>query len=117
MLTIFSKKNMTKTLLTFFIVILFSSCKQKEKDEILLFDFDGRVRECIIHIPENVKHNAALVFVLHGLGGTNKNMREYTRMNMVANKHGFVVCYPQGISSSKNTIYTKKRIIILECRL
>ena len=27
------KKNMTKTLLTFFIVILFSSCKQKEKDE------------------------------------------------------------------------------------
>ena len=99
---------MTKILLTFFIVISFTSCNKKQNDEILLFDFDGRTREYIIHIPENVKHNAALVFVLHGLGGTNKNMREYTRMDMVANKYGFVVCYPQGIGSSKNTIYTEK---------
>ena len=32
----------------------------------------------------------------------------YSQMNMVADKYGFAVCYPQGIKSSKKSIYTKK---------
>jgi polyhydroxybutyrate depolymerase len=86
---------MTKALLTLFVMILSISCKKNQEDNIFAFEVDGRAREYILHIPENIKPNAPLVFVLHGLGGTNSLIREYTRMDMVADKNGFVVCYPQ----------------------
>jgi polyhydroxybutyrate depolymerase len=99
---------MTKALLTLFVIVLSISCKNNQVDNIFTFDIDGRSREYILHIPKNIKPNASLVFVLHGLGGTNSLIREYTRMDMVADKNGFVVCYPQGTGSSESTIYTKK---------
>ena len=86
---------MSKALLTLFVIALSISCKNNQVDNIFTFDIDGRSREYILHIPKNIKPNAPLVFVLHGLGGTNSLIREYTRKDKVADKNGFVDCYPQ----------------------
>ena len=61
-----------------------------------IFEIDGRKRVYYLHTPENLKKNAPLVFTLHGYGGTAKSMMEYSKMNNVADKNGFAVCYPQG---------------------
>ena len=99
---------MFKVLLTLFFITFYISCENNQSDNISLFEIDGKTREYILYIPKNIRPNASLVFVLHGLGGTNSHIREYTRMDMVADKHGFAVCYPQGIESSENTIHTQK---------
>ena len=61
-----------------------------------IFEIDGRKRVYYLHLPENLAQNAPLVFTLHGYGGTAKSMMDYSQMEEVANKNGFVVCYPQG---------------------
>ena len=79
-----------------------------QSDNIIEFDLNGEIREYLLHIPKNIQPNAPLVFVLHGLRSTNSFIKENSLMDSVANKNGFVVCYPQGSSSTKNTIYTDK---------
>ena len=99
---------MVKLILTFFYVTLFFSCS-KNKDQLsFVFEHDGIAREYMLYIPNTIKPHAPLIFVLHGLGSTNSHIRDYSQMDLVANKNGFVVCYPQGTGSTKNTIHTKK---------
>ena len=99
---------MVKLILTFFYVTLFFSCS-KNKDQLsFVFEHDGITREYMLYIPNTIKPQAPLIFVLHGLGSTNSHIRDYSQMDLVANKNGFVVCYPQGTGSTKNTIHTKK---------
>ena len=99
---------MVKLILTFFYVTLFFSCS-KNKDQLsFVFEHDGIAREYMLYIPSTIKPQAPLIFVLHGLGSTNSHIRDYSQMDLVANKNGFVVCYPQGTGSTKNTIHTKK---------
>ena len=99
---------MVKLILTFFYVTLFFSCS-KNKDQLsFVFEHDGIAREYMLYIPNTMKPQAPLIFVLHGLGSTNSHIRDYSQMDLVANKNGFVVCYPQGTGSTKNTIHTKK---------
>ena len=99
---------MVKLILTFFYVTLFFSCS-KNKDQLsFVFEHDGIAREYMLYIPNTIKPQAPLIFVLHGLGSTNSHIRDYSKMDLVANKNGFVVCYPQGTGSTKNTIHTKK---------
>ena len=99
---------MVKLILTFFYVTLFFSCS-KNKDQLsFVFEHDGIAREYMLYIPNTIKPQAPLIFVLHGLGSTNSHIRDYSQMDLVANKNGFVVCYPQGTGSTKNTIHTKK---------
>ena len=99
---------MVKLILTFFYLTLFFSCS-KNKDQLsFVFEHDGIAREYMLYIPNTMKPQAPLIFVLHGLGSTNSHIRDYSQMDLVANKNGFVVCYPQGTGSTKNTIHTKK---------
>ena len=99
---------MVKLILTFFYLTLFFSCS-KNKDQLsFVFEHDGIAREYMLYIPNTIKPQAPLIFVLHGLGSTNSHIRDYSQMDLVANKNGFVVCYPQGTGSTKNTIHTKK---------
>lgn len=51
-------------------------------------------RTYLLHLPDNMKKNAPLVFVLHGYEGT-ADPKGYG-MNEISNKYGFAVCYPQG---------------------
>lgn len=55
---------------------------------------DGVERTYKLYLPEGIKPNAPLVFVLHGYGGT-FNL-DHVGMNQAAERHGFAVCYPQG---------------------
>ena len=57
-------------------------------------------RSYLIHLPEDLKPNAPLVFLLHGYHGKAKNVMRMG-MNRLANQHGFAVCYPQGANDSR----------------
>ena len=88
----------------YFLLLLSLSCVETktpiQKDTILAeryFEIDGRNRLYYLHLPQQLKANAPLVFTLHGYGGNAKSMMDYSKMNAVADKEGFAVCYPQGV--------------------
>lgn len=56
----------------------------------------GHERIYYLYLPENLPEKAPLVMVLHGYGGSAKEMIEYSGMNAVADRNSFAVCYPQG---------------------
>jgi polyhydroxybutyrate depolymerase len=59
-------------------------------------EHDGMERGYILHIPDDLSDNAALVVVMHGYSGSAKEIRDYSRMDAVADANGFVVAYPKG---------------------
>ena len=82
-----------------FLFFIIGFCVQgncQNADKIRTFEMDGRERSYFLHLPENITKNAPLVFTLHGYGGDAKSMMTYSKMNEVADKNGFAVCYPQG---------------------
>jgi len=66
--------------------------------------YDGLNRLYTLYKPLNIKEKAPLVFVLHGYKSNRKTIMRYSKMNKIADQHGFMVCYPQGTSN----IYTGK---------
>ena len=96
-------------MITLFVV----SCKNSRKKDLITlpvqtFFSGGLEREYMLYIPQSAEKNSPLVFMLHGLGSTHTIIMNYSQMNQVADKHGFVVCYPQGIRGAENTRHTKK---------
>jgi len=89
-------------------IVLFVSCKNTTAENLIAFDMNGETRQYILHRPDGLQENSPLVFVLHGLGGSASGIREYSRMDKVADENGFAVCYPQGTGGSEDTKYTKK---------
>jgi polyhydroxybutyrate depolymerase len=65
---------------------------------------DGLTREFIYYTPSN--WNAAqpmpLMLVLHGLTQTGPGVMNITQFNQLAEQHGFVVVYPDGINNAWN---------------
>jgi polyhydroxybutyrate depolymerase len=59
------------------------------------FEIDGKSRTYIFHLPNNLKNNAPLVFVIHGYGDSSKGIQNFTKMDSIADKYGFAVCYPE----------------------
>jgi polyhydroxybutyrate depolymerase len=66
---------------------------------------DNITREYLLYFPAHLEKDAPLVFVCHGYTGNAADMVKYTRMNDVAEKHGFVVCYPQGTKDQKGSAF------------
>ena len=98
---------MHKTILILFTSLFLFSCeKSAEKNykalPIETFLSGGLERGYTLYIPPSASKNSPLV------GSTNTIIMNYSQMNQVADKYGFAVCYPQGIKSSKASIYTKK---------
>ena len=96
-------------MITLFVV----SCKNSRKKDLITlpvqtFLSGGLEREYMLYIPQSAEKNSPLVFMLHGLGSTHTIIMNYSQMNQVADKHGFVICYPQGIRGAENTRHTKK---------
>ncbi len=56
--------------------------------------YKGGERTFVLYLPENIRHDAPLVLVLHGYGATVSPDKYPFRH--VADKEGFAVCYPQG---------------------
>ena len=57
---------------------------------------NGLDRSYILHKPDDLQNNAPLVFVLHGFTSSSNTIMTYSQMNKIANRNGFMICYPQG---------------------
>jgi polyhydroxybutyrate depolymerase len=62
--------------------------------------FGGVPRTYTVHVPAGLEHPAGLVINLHGAGQTGAEQAGLTNYNAVADVHGFVVAYPDGIDLS-----------------
>ncbi len=90
-----------------FFIILFSSCQQgKMQGEIAsTIQVDGINREYILYLPKNLPFNSPLVFVFHGFTDNASSMMNWSRMNAVADKNKFAVCYPQGLKDPEGRTF------------
>ena len=61
---------------------------------------EGVEREYIVHVPDNFNEDSPVVFVIHGFTGSAGQIMEYSGMNTIADREGFVVVYPQGTKDS-----------------
>lgn len=101
---------MNKYLIIFFSFLMLVSCEKQEITNIDVDDnwitktfylkHDGITRSYILHKPENFSENSPLLFVLHGFGSSARTIMSYSQMNKLADKNGFMVCYPQGTTLS-----------------
>ncbi|MBZ5672636.1 MAG: polyhydroxybutyrate depolymerase [Acidobacteriia bacterium] len=65
---------------------------------------DGRERSFAFYVPARVAGNAPLVVALHGANSSGQNLRAFTgyEFDVLADKYGFVVAYPDSFSGSWN---------------
>ena len=63
---------------------------------------DGRARSFVLYIPRDLRPGAPLLFMFHGGGGDGPMAREGTghEFDLLADRNGFVVAYPDGIDRS-----------------
>jgi len=100
-LFIFSEHLMYKYPIILLFILLFSPAQAQEVKYDSM-EFDRRMRKYILFFPGEKVDKSPLVFVLHGYGGSAEGMMEFSKMNAVAEKHDFVVCYPQGVFGVDN---------------
>jgi polyhydroxybutyrate depolymerase len=62
----------------------------------------GTERSYLVYRPASVSKAAALVVALHGGWGSGETMAEQSGFNALADRHGFIVAYPDGIGRSWN---------------
>ena len=60
----------------------------------------GLQRTYQVHVPAGSDHPAGLVINLHGAGANGSEQAPLTNYNAVADQHGFVVAYPDGVDFS-----------------
>jgi polyhydroxybutyrate depolymerase len=59
---------------------------------------DDRTRTFLLHVPPQAQHDEPLPVVLnfHGAGSSAAQQCQYTGMNVTADRHGFLLVYPNG---------------------
>ena len=88
--------------LLFSLLFVISSCLVAEERTII---HEGVEREYLVHIPDNLTENSPIVFVIHGFTGSAKQIMEYSGMNEVSDREGFMVVYPQGTTDSEGNTF------------
>jgi polyhydroxybutyrate depolymerase len=73
--------------------------------QFLNFDHGSLTRQYLYHSPPNLAENAPLVVVMHGFTGNAMGVLKVSKMNAVADAHGFAVCYPQGTKDLKGKTF------------
>jgi polyhydroxybutyrate depolymerase len=68
----------------------------RAEDSLRTITVDQTERSFVLHVPRSAKQPAALVIVLHGGGGSAKSAMVQTGFDDEADKHGFIVAYPNG---------------------
>lgn len=63
-------------------------------------DVGGLARTYSLHVPPGLEHPAGLVVNLHGAGAIGAGWEWETNYDAVADAHGFIVVYPDGIDFS-----------------
>lgn len=63
-------------------------------------EHDGRQRTYVLHQPESERpaNGWPVVIALHPFAGTGPGMARTTRFDEIADREGFLTCYPQGIT-------------------
>ncbi len=90
-----------------FLIVIFASCHSKRIQGTITSEIqvDGRNREYILYLPDSLPADAPLVFVIHGFTDNASNMMNLTKMNTVADKNKFAVCYPQGLKEDQGRTF------------
>ena len=88
--------------LLFSLFFVISSCLVAEDRTII---HEGVEREYLVHIPDNLTEDSPIVFLIHGFTGSAKQIMEYSGMNEVADREGFMVIYPQGTTDSEGNTF------------
>jgi polyhydroxybutyrate depolymerase len=60
-------------------------------------EIDGVPRHYRLHVPQGLDAPAPLLIVLHGGGGSMRQMERFTGFTPIAEREGFIVVYPQGL--------------------
>ena len=76
----------------------FSLFAQKIEPEKYNFDYKGTNRTYTMYIPDSLGDNAPLVVYVHGYGSKTRWLAD---LNASADRHGFAVCYPDGLPDSR----------------
>ena len=66
---------------------------------------DGRERTFLLDVPGHLRPGAALVLVFHGFTDSAQGIRQTSGFAALAEKHGFVVAYPQGTRDAKGNTF------------
>jgi polyhydroxybutyrate depolymerase len=68
-------------------------------DQQFTIDFAGSAREYLVHVPARAEAGRKLPVVLnfHGGGSDAPTQKAYSQMDATADRHGFIVVYPQGV--------------------
>ena len=82
--------------------LFFSCCTIAEERTII---HQGVEREFLVHIPNSLTEDSPIVFVMHGFTGTAKGIMEYSDMNAIADREGFMVIYPQGTKDTAGNTF------------
>jgi polyhydroxybutyrate depolymerase len=61
---------------------------------------DGEQREFLVHLPPHPSANMRLVVNLHGAGSDMQQQEVYSGMDPAADKYGYAVAYPNGVSAA-----------------
>ena len=70
--------------------------------------FDQKKRSVWIALPDRFDRfqKYPAVIVLHGVGGTGDRMRDMTRFDLLGDKEGFIVAFPDGTPALINSMMT-----------
>jgi polyhydroxybutyrate depolymerase len=80
----------------------FSKEKRQEAmsvDERIEIEVGGQPRECLLHLPERSAVALPLVVMFHGMGGNAEWAAEETGWSQHADREGFAVVYPEGLTA------------------
>jgi len=78
------------------LVILTAAVPAAAADFTLTVQHGGLTRTALVHAPAGAGGPRPVVLNLHGGGGNADSHRTWTRMDAAADRHGFVVVYPNG---------------------
>ncbi|MCX6163413.1 MAG: alpha/beta hydrolase-fold protein, partial [Ignavibacteriae bacterium] len=86
-----------------FLLLIFSINLFSQTNECKII-IDGTERTYLIHLPETgtLIYNLPLIIVLHGHGGTGKQIMKESGFNKLADRDRFIVIYPDGLHKAWN---------------
>jgi polyhydroxybutyrate depolymerase len=88
------------------VALLTAAVPAAAADFTLTLQHGGLARNALVHVPAGGASPRPVVLNLHGGGGNAESHRRWTRMDAAADRHGFVVVYPNGSSGVGGSLLT-----------
>ena len=92
--------RLTAIVAAFLLLFTLPTAKSSATEPPGALTFGGLQRTYLLHVPAGLERPNGLVLNLHGAGQTGFDQSVGTNYDAVANQHGFVVAYPDGIDMS-----------------